>query len=189
MSALADPKFITVEEYLDGEQRGEVKHEYIGGSVFAMAGASKSHNLLGGNLYAELRPHLRSGPCRAYIGDVKVRLLIRKVDIFYYPDLVVGCDERDTDEYFLRFPKLIVEILSPATERVDRREKLLSYISIPTLEEYVLVAQETPAVTVYRKRTDWQPESVIGLDAVLQLESVDFSIPLRVLYENVDGLV
>lgn len=185
MSALAATRFITVEEYLAGEESSEVKHEYIGGSVYAMAGTTRTHNAIARRLSARLDSHLAGGPCESYIGDVKVRLLIRGEDLFYYPDLMVGCDPRDTDELFLRFPKLIVEVLSPSTERLDRREKFWSYITIPTLEEYVLLAQETPTATVHRRRTDWQPEAIIGLDSVLHLESVDLSLPLQVLYENV----
>jgi Uma2 family endonuclease len=188
MSALTAPGFITVEEYLAGEERRDVKHEYVGGSVYAMAGASWGHNQVAGNLFGELRTHTRGGPCRVFMADMKVRLLIQGQELFYYPDIVVTCDPRETEDYFLRFPKLIIEVLSPATERVDRREKLWSYITIPTLEEYVLVAQETPAVTIYRRRADWQPETIIGLESTLLLESVGLSVPLRELYENVRGL-
>ena len=188
MSALTALRFISVEEYLAGEESSDVKHEYVGGAVYAMAGTTRTHNTIGGNLHGELRTHLRGGPCQAYTNDVKVRLLIRGEDLFYYPDVMVGCDPRDTDEHFLRFPKLIVEVLSPSTERLDRREKFWSYLTIPTLEEYVLIAQESPAATIHRRRTDWQPETVIGVDSTLHLESVGLSLPLRVLYENVRGL-
>lgn len=188
MSALTAPHFVTVEEYLDGEQRSEVKHEYINGQVHEMAGASRAHNRIITNLSAALHPHLRGGPCEAYVGDVKVRLVIQQADIFYYPDVVVTCDARDTEEYFLRFPKLIVEVLSDSTERLDRGEKPLSYITLPALEEYVLVSQEEPLVTVFRRRNKWEPETTLGLDAVLHLESVDFALPLGVLYENVRGI-
>lgn len=188
MSALALPRLISVEEYLDGEKFSNAKHEFIGGQVYAMAGSTRSHNHAAVNLVSELRTHLRGGPCEAYLGDVKVRLFIRQVDIFYYPDLVVTCDPRDTEEYFLRFPKLIVEVLSDSTERIDRTEKQQSYITIPTLEEYVLVSQQQPHVTIFRRRADWEPETTFGLDATLHLESVDFSLPLKVLYENVRGI-
>jgi Uma2 family endonuclease len=188
MSAFATPRLLSVEEYLDAEKFSNAKHEYVGGQVYAMAGTSRSHNRAALNLQAQLGTHLRGGPCEVYVADVKVRIVIRQQDIFYYPDLVVTCDERDTDEYFLRFPKLVVEVLSDSTERLDRGEKLLSYITIPTLEEYVLVSQHQPLVTIFRRRTNWEPEHTFGLDAMLHLESVNFMLPLRVLYENVRGI-
>jgi Uma2 family endonuclease len=185
MSALLSPQYLSVAEYLAGEQISDVKHEYVGGSVYAMAGTTRTHNSISLRLATRLGTHLGGGPCQTYVNDVKVRLLIRGEDLFYYPDLMVGCDPRDTDELWLRFPKLIIEVLSPSTERLDRREKFWSYITIPTLEEYVLVAQESPAVTIHRRRTDWQPEAIVGLDSTFHLESVDLTLPLRALYENV----
>lgn len=188
MSALTAARFVTVEEYLDGERRSDVKHEYVDGEVYAMAGASWGHSQAAGNFFGELRAHLRGGPCKAFISDMKVRLKISQQDLFYYPDVVVTCDPRDTDDYFLRFPKLIIEVLSPTTARLDRREKFQAYTALPGLEEYVLVSQEEPQVTIFRRRTHWEPEHTFGLEATLHLESVDFTLPLRVLYENVRGM-
>src|SRR2546423_8717771 len=87
---------VTVGDYLSGELRSEVRHEYVGGSVYAMAGASEEHNAIAGNLFAALHAHLRGKPCRVFFVDMKVRLLITHTDIFYYPDLMVACDPRDT---------------------------------------------------------------------------------------------
>src|SRR6266404_3018929 len=148
----------TVDEYLSGELRGEIRHEYIGGTIYAMAGASEDHNAIAGNLFAALHSHLRGKPCRVFFVDMKVRLLIARADIFYYPDLMVACDPRDTDRYFKRYPKVLIEVLSPDTEATDRREKFLSYTGIETLEEYVLVAQDRREVTVFRRSRQWQPE-------------------------------
>jgi len=131
---------VTVEDYLSGELRSEVRHEFIGGSVYAMAGASEEHNTIGLNLATALHAHLGDGPCRVFMVDMKVRLHIARDEVFYYPDLMVTCDSRDTDRYFMRHPKVLIEVLSGETERTDRREKFFSYTSIETLEEYVLVA-------------------------------------------------
>jgi Uma2 family endonuclease len=188
MAALAAPDLITVEEYLAGEQLSDVKHEYVAGRVYAMAGASRGHNQVAGNVFAELRSHLRGGPCQAFIADMKARLKIRQQDIFYYPDVIVTCDPRDTDDYFLRFPKLIIEVLSPSTERLDRKEKFESYLTVPTLEEYVLISQEQPDVTCFRRSSAWEPHVVSGIEAAMHLESVDFTLPLSVVYENVRSL-
>src|SRR5712691_11604421 len=149
---------VTVQDYLSGELRSETRHEYFGGSVYAMAVASEEHNAIAGNLFAALHAHLRGKPCRVFFVDMKVRLLITGTDIFYYPDLMVACDPRDTDRYFKRHPKVLIEVLSPDTESTDRREKFLSYTGIGTLEEYVLVAQDRREVTVFRRSQQWQPE-------------------------------
>lgn len=177
--------FISAEEYLEGEKAAETRHEFVGGHVYAMAGASEEHNLIVTNLVATLHPHLRGKPCRLFATDMKVRLLVSATDIFCYPDLLVTCDARDTDRYFKRFPRVLIEVLSPDTERTDRREKFLSYTQIETLEEYVLVAQETMEVTVFRRSSQWQPELAAKPDQSLRLSSIEFAMPLGAVYEGV----
>ena len=179
---------VTVEDYLSGELRSETRHEYMGGSVYAMAGAGEEHNAVAGNLFATLHAHLRGKPCRVFFVDMKVRLLITRTDIFYYPDLMVACDPRDTDRYFKRYPKVLIEVLSPDTERTDRREKFLSYTGIETLEEYVLVAQDRLEVTVFRRNRQWQPEIFRRPEEALELASLGFAVQLDVIYEGVGGV-
>jgi Uma2 family endonuclease len=137
------------------------------------------------NLAAALHAHLRGKSCRAFMADLKVRLQIARTDIFYYPDVVVVCDPRDTDRYFKRYPKVLMEVLSPDTERTDRREKFLSYTQIETLEEYVLVAQDQMEVTIFRRAKGWQPEVLRTADQALRLASIEFALPLRAVYEGV----
>ena len=185
MSAVRQLQFISVEEYLQGEPTSDVKHEYIAGQVYAMAGASWAHNLVAGGLYAKLFSHLAGKPGRPFMGDMQVRLMINRSDIFYYPDVVVTCDPRDKGGHFLRFPKLIIEVLSTSTERLDRGEKMERYLTLPSLEEYVLLAQDRPSAVIYRRRTEWLPEIIEGWDAVIALESVDCSVALSELYADV----
>jgi Uma2 family endonuclease len=185
MSALAYPQLITVEDYLTGEPLSEVKHEFVAGEVYAMAGASRVHGRLALRLGSLLEQHLRGLPCEAFVGDMKVRIRFGLQDVFYYPDIVVGCDPQDTDDYFLRFPKLIIEVLSPATERVDKREKLQHYTSIASLEEYVLVAQDRVQVIIYRRRANWAGEMITEPEDKLTLESVDLTLTLEQLYEHI----
>ena len=97
---------LSVEEYLTGEPKGRDRHEYLGGVVYAMAGASEDHNLISLNLAFALRTHLRGRRCKVNVADVKVRLQISEEDVFYYPDVMVACDPRDTDPYFKRFPQV-----------------------------------------------------------------------------------
>ncbi len=188
MEAAEKREDVTVEDYLSGELRSETRHEYLGGTVYAMAGTSEEHNFIAGNLFASLHAHLRGKPCRVFIVDMKVRLLITRDDIFYYPDLMVACDPRDTDRYFKRYPKVLIEVLSPDTERTDRREKFLSYTGIETLEEYVLVAQDRREVTVFRRSRQWQPDLLKQPEAALELASLGFTLPLEVVYEGVRGV-
>jgi len=185
MEAIAKSTSLTVEDYLAGEPASEVRYEYLGGTVYAMAGASVEHNLISGNVFAALRSHLRGSPCGVFVADVKVRLHLANDDIFYYPDVMVACDPRDTDRFFKRFPKVLIEVMSESTERIDRREKRWSYQQIETLEEYVLVAQDRMEVTVFRRANQWKPEIFNKPDQSLALASLDFSLPLSGVYEGV----
>lgn len=185
MTAVEKPPLLTVEEYLEGEKLSEVRHEYIGGLVYAMAGASDEHNAISLNLASALLAHLRGKPCRVFMVDSKVRLQAEAEDIFYYPDLMVACDPRDTDRFFKRYPRVLVEVLSESTERIDRREKFLSYTQIETLEEYVLVAQDKMEVTLFRRANRWQPEALKDATQSLLLASIDFTVALPAIYEGV----
>ena len=185
MEASLKSEMIPADEYLAGETLADSKHEFVAGHVYAIAGASEEHNIIAGNLFALLHAHLRGKPCRVFSGDMKVRLLVAGTDIFYYPDLMVAGDRRDTDRYFKRSPRVLVEVLSEATERTDRREKFLSYTQIESLEEYVLVAQDAMEVTVFRRSQQWQPEVLNRRDLPFRLPSVDFPTTLDPIYERV----
>jgi Uma2 family endonuclease len=186
MEVLKLRELVSVADYLADEPISEFRHEYIGGEIHAMAGASEEHNAISLNLATALQSHLKGRRCRAFIHDMKVRLQIAGDDVFYYPDVMVACDPRDTDRYFKRFPTVIVEVLSPETERTDRREKFLSYQQIETLEEYVLVAQDKSEVTVFRRANQWRPEIVRQASDSLNLSSLEFSLALVDLYDGVN---
>jgi len=125
MSLSAPLLSLTVAEYLESEKSSPMRHEYLAGQVYAMGGTSATHNLIAGNVFARLRAHLRGRPCRVFISDMKVR--IEAVDFFYYPDVLVICDPEDSEEYFKTRPCLIIEVASPTTALIDKREKLLAY--------------------------------------------------------------
>jgi Uma2 family endonuclease len=179
------PEVVAVDDYLAGEESSEVKHEYIGGVVYAMAGATIEHNHIAQNVAFAARSHLKGKACRVYISDVKVRLETLTDDVFYYPDVMVGCDPRDTDRHFLRHPKLIVEVSSPSTERLDRREKRLAYQSIQTLEEYLIVSQDRLEATLFRHANNWTPEIFNRPDQSLTLPSIGLVLALSSIYEGV----
>ncbi len=179
-----ESKRYTVEEYLKLEETSSIKHEYFGGEIFAMSGASRAHNDVAGNLFAAFHAHLRGRPCRAFINDFKVRLQIGGDDVFYYPDVLVACGAYTTDADHLTDPKLIIEVLSPSTQRIDRREKALNYRAAPSLEEYVLVAQDSPLVMIHRRDAQWTPLSLRSPDDVVEFRSINLSLTVERIYEK-----
>jgi Uma2 family endonuclease len=186
MPATQKAPLVRVEDYLEGELRSQSRHEYVGGVVYAMAGTSDVHNTISLNLASSLRTHLRTKSCQVFMADVKLRMRVLEDDLFYYPDVMVTCDPRNTDRYSKSFPSVLIEVLSPETERTDRREKFLSYTQIETLEAYILVAQDKMQVTVFRRATRWQPEILERTDEQLKLESLGFSLPLADVYEGIE---
>jgi Uma2 family endonuclease len=185
MQIAAQNEFVRVEDYLVAEETSEVRHEYLGGLVYAMAGETTTHNQIVGNLYMAARQRLRGKPCREFMSDIRVNLDLRNDEYYYYPDIVVTCDKRDTHPRFVRYPRLIIEVLSRSTERVDRREKFFAYTSIATLVEYVLVAQAPREVTIFRRGSNWKAEKVSGPKAKIVLQSLKASLPLAAIYEGV----
>jgi len=185
METSATTLHLSVEDYLRHEAEGSLRHEFIGGRIHAMAGASEAHNLVSGNLFAAFHTHLRGGPGKAYMADFKVRLEINRADIFYYPDVMVACQRVGVEQFYLRYPTLLVEVLSPSTENTDRREKLLNYPQISTVEEYVLIAQDSREVTLHRRAEGWAPRSVTAPEAPVEFRSLKLSLPLARIYEGV----
>lgn len=176
--------YMSASDYLELEQASEGRHEYVAGQIFAMVGTRDNHNTAALNIASRLRNHLRGGPCRTYISDMKVR--VEAADAFYYPDVFVTCDSRDTEPYFKRFPCLIVEVLSPSTEAVDRREKLRHYRMLETLQEYVLVSLEERKVEIFRRELtgEWIVDTLTEDDPV-DLKSVELRVTLADIYEDV----
>jgi len=184
VSTLEHPAYsISVEDYLQGEPVSEIRHEYVAGQVYAMVGASDRHGLIVNAMAFTLTPAARTQSCQLFTSDMKVRLSIAGQEIFYYPDLVLSCDPNDRATYFRERPCLIVEVLSEATERIDRREKLLAYQTIPSLREYILVAQDQMRVETYRRGNDWRPEVIT--EGAVSVECLDVDIAIETIYEDV----
>ncbi|WPL16919.1 hypothetical protein Thiowin_01899 [Thiorhodovibrio winogradskyi] len=183
MTNLAPRLRLSVADYLAAEDGADVRHEYIDGELYAMTGASDRHGLIVGNLYAFLRPRLRGTGCQLFANDMKVRLAIAGQDIFYYPDLLLGCDPHDRETYYRRHPCLLVEVLSDSTARLDRREKFLAYQTIASLQAYVLIEQHLRAVEIYRRYRDWAMEHIT--EGSLRLDCLDVEVSLDTLYEDV----
>ncbi len=181
--------YFTPEDYLEIERISPIKHEYLQGQLVAMAGASKAHVIITGNLSALLVNHLRGTGCLSYAVDMKVRL--PSLNLFYYPDLAVTCDDRDrtSTEDFILYPKLIVEILSDSTEAFDRGDKFSDYKTIPTLEEYLLIHQNQILVERFQRKSDnlWLPQ-VFRSGETIELRSIGLACDIDDLYENLNQL-
>ena len=188
----AEQLLISPEEYLEGEPYAEVRHEYIDGEVYAMAGAGDAHVKVAGNAFVLLKTHLKGSGCSTYISDMKVRIGddIAENKAFFYPDVMVCCDPFDQQpeqNYVKQLPKLIIEVLSPSTEANDRGRKFLLYRGIPSLEEYILVNPEEYLLERYSRQADnqWLITTYKEADAMVEFDSINFSCTLADFYDDV----
>lgn len=188
MIASPDQHDMTPEAYLDWEARQEMRHEYIEGAIYAMTGGTIPHNAIAINLIAALRNQLRGGACRVLGGDAKVR--ITEQGPFFYPDVLVTCDDRDKKSLqFIQCPCLVVEVLSQGTEAYDRGAKFAQYRRLASLREYVLINSEQVGVDLFRlnERGNWEL-SPYTAGQIIQLTTIDFTFPIELLYEEVELL-
>jgi Uma2 family endonuclease len=174
---------LTVEEYFALEARSQLRHEYVNGMIYAMTGASMAHNLVISEMMFVIKKHLRAGPCKAFSEGLKLHLKIGADEMFYYPDVMVACDREGWDTHYIHNPKLVVEVLSPSTQRTDVHEKALSYRRLASLEEYVIAAQDEPRLAIHRRAENWVPQWCVGPDAVARFRSIGLSVPLADIYE------
>ena len=174
--------YIDAADYLAGEQQATIKHEYINGDVYAMAGASRAHNTLCFNLGTLIGSQLKP-PCQGYSSDMKIRIRQQQQNIFYYPDLSVSCQPETGDEYYNEYPVLVVEVLSPATERLDKYEKFLAYQILASLQEYLLVHQDRRELWLFRRTRQWAKE--VYTDGSVVLESIGVTLDISAAYRGV----
>ena len=183
-SAVRANYYQTPDEYLAGERVGQEKHEYLAGVIYARAGTSIGHDRIAGNIYRHLGNQL-SGRSEAFSSDVKVRIRKDAADFFYYPDVTIDCSGAANAALFADEPRVIFEVLSPDTERIDRGEKLRNYQALPFLEVYALVDQFHIAVTLYRRTAEgWKMEFLTEATDVISLASIDCTLPLSAIYER-----
>jgi Uma2 family endonuclease len=188
MAAVLKPH-VTAADYLAAERTGKTKHEYLAGQVYAMAGASERHNLVAMNTGASLHAQLRRRSCNVYPSDMRVKT--RAMGLYTYPDLSVVCgtpqfedERRDT----LLNPTLIVEVLSPTTENYDRGRKFQHYRTMPSLVEYVIIAQDVMHVEHYARQPDgrWLLTEADGAAGAIQLAAIGCELALADVYEKVE---
>jgi Uma2 family endonuclease len=180
--------YISPEEYLRLERQAEHKSEYVNGEIFAMSGASRKHNLITQNIGSEFNQQLRGKPCEVYANEMRVK--VTATGLYTYPDVVVVCGEpKFEDKYVdtLLNPTVLVEVLSPSTERYDRIAKSSYYRTLESLAEHLLVAQDEVRLEQYVKQPNgqWLLFESTSLDAVVELPSISCSLALRDVYDKV----
>lgn len=187
MSTAKKLNLVSVDDYLAGELSSTVKHEYLGGVVYAMAGARNAHNIIATNLLVALGSRLRGRNCRPFNSDTKIRVRLPTHVRFYYPDASVICRPNPQTASFQDEPAVLAEVLSRRTRRIDEGEKKEAYLTISSLGAYLLIEQDAPAVVVFRRTEHGFVREVYeGLDAVLPLPEIDIELPLAEVYEAVE---
>ncbi|MCU0870800.1 MAG: Uma2 family endonuclease [Pirellulaceae bacterium] len=180
--------WISPDDYLTGELAADVRHEYVGGRVFAMAGASADHNRICINLVSGLGQFVEGHPCEAFSNDMKIRT---HREVFYYPDVMVCCDPADNARYYRERPRFVFEVLSDETRKTDEREKSLAYFHTPSVEAYILIEQAKMQVTVFRRDggTWWAVEVLTQPGDTVRLDSLGFEISLERIYRRTEAAV
>jgi Uma2 family endonuclease len=187
MTAALKLNLVSVEDYLAGELVSPVKHEFLGGVVYAMAGARNLHNLIKANVLSFTHARLRGKKCRPWDSDTKIRIQFPNQIRFYYPDDSIICKSNPPGDSYQDNPVVIFEVLSKKTRRTDEGEKKDAYLAIPSLAVYVLVEQDTPAVVAFRRTpAGFVREVHTGLDGVLRLPEVEIELPLSEIYDGVE---
>ncbi len=183
---------LSVEDYLAAETDGEVRHEYLGGYLYAMAGAKTVHNRIAANFLGALHFQLRGQPCEPFNSDMKLRIQMTSHTRFYYPDGMVVCTPNPPDDPYQDQPVVIAEVISESTRRTDEGEKREAYLSIPSLRVYLLIETDQPRVVAYRRDTDtagstggFSSELYAGLEEAVPLDEVSARLALIDLYERV----
>lgn len=181
-------RLLTPAEYLAFERQSETKHEYVAGELFAMVGASRAHNLIVATTITSLNNALAARPCDVYPSDMRVK--IGTLGIYTYPDITVVCGEselEDSEQDTLLDPTVIIEVLSPSTQRYDRGLKFRRYQLIPSLRHYLLIAQDEPRVEHYTIAQDGELKLRVLRDihTTVDLAAIDCRLPLTEIYARI----
>jgi Uma2 family endonuclease len=174
--------YITQEDYLSGELISPIKHEYINGDVYAMAGAGRNHNILISSLVQKLSNHLDQTPCLVLSSDMKVKA----DNNFFYPDVLVICNDEQGDDYYTEKPLIIVEVLSKSTRQRDKTTKLACYKTLASLQEYLLIEQDFVEISLYRRANNWQVEYYY-LGDTIHFNSIDLNLSVADIYARVNN--
>lgn len=187
MPAIPAYSRVSIADYLAGEAVSDIKHDYVDGAVFAIAGGTVRHNRIASNTLGACHAQLRGKPCRPFNSDMKIRIRMRDHTRFYYPDLSIICQSNEDGDDFQDQPVVIIEVLSESTRRIDQGEKKDAYLSIPSLSAYVLIEQEHVAAVVYRRGSSgFEREIYEGVQASIPLPEIGADLLLSKVYEGVD---
>jgi len=186
MSLLHKLTYLSEQDYLTYELTADVRHEYVDGQLYAMAGAGERHNRITLNIAFQLRAAARGGHCGVFVNDMKLRLAQGKM--YYYPDVMLVCNRQDIADSYKEQPCFIAEVLSPSTMAIDRREKLLAYQKIPSLQYYLLVSADSLKVEYFLRDADgeWQT-AFLDDEETLIVTCDNYQVGLRLgdIYEDV----
>jgi Uma2 family endonuclease len=184
-SANPTPTYMTRDEFLDFQEQSFTPYEYVNGIIRAMSGPSVAHCLITQNIHRALDARLRGGPCQSFCTGGEINLTLGDDEIVYHPDVYVSCDRSVWDPRWIPNPKFVVEVLSPTTQDIDRREKAFNYRRVDSLDEYVMASQKRPEVTVFRRADRWRPSISVGLRTAVEFRSFGVSVSLAEIYEGV----
>ena len=183
MPAVKPFDYVSVENYLEGEKAASVKHEYVYGQIYAMAGASDFHNRITLNAASILNEASFKHSCVAYMSDMKVKV---GKDIFYYPDIMIVCEQDSNDDYYKEKPSLIVEVLSKSTERIDKHEKLQAYLAMPSLQTYLMIDSREKLIKGYhRTESGWEERAYRETDEV-GIECLEMMLGFEEIYNGLE---
>jgi Uma2 family endonuclease len=183
MSGPYHPTNLSESQYLTLDSDSELRHEYIGGQVYAMSGAGKNHRMITMSLTSAIYQHLINSPCNVNAMDAQVKV----ANNYFYPDIVIDCDENSkADSLYVEQPKLIIEVLSKSTRHIDKGPKLLNYINIASVEEYVMIEQDLVSIDILRREDNWLLLHY-GPGDTVEFKSIDLCMPIEQLYARVDN--
>jgi Uma2 family endonuclease len=178
-------KYMTLDEFFEFQECTPITYEYVNGIIRAMSGPSVAHCLITQNIFRLVDARLRGGPCEAFCTGGQLQLTFGKDEIIYHPDVYVSCDRNAWSEKSVVNPRFVVEVLSPSTQHIDRREKLVNYCRLISLEEYVIVSQRRAELEIYRRENNWRQDVVDTPGAVAEFRSLDVTVALADLYDGV----
>jgi len=183
MFATKSNDLISVEDYLKFELVSEIKHEFIDGQVYAMAGASANHDRISGTIYRKFGNHLENSACEPFTSDMKLKTSTVN---FRYPDCMVICDKDDENKFYKTKPVILVEVISRSTRKIDKKDKLLEYINISSLQEYVIIEQDVVDIEVFRRSNHWRNNHYFLGDEIV-FESIDLTLSVEEIYHRVQN--
>jgi len=179
------PELMTLEEFFEFQERSPIPYEFINGIIRPVSAPSVAHCRVVQNIFRAIDPALRKGPCEPFIAGGEVHLRLGDDKIVYKPDVFVTCDKSVWGEGSIPNPRFVVEVLSPSTQQIDRKEKAVNYRRVPSMEEYVIASQKRAELIIYRRVAHWLPEIVSGDHAIAEFHALGVSVPLSAIYEDV----